>query len=80
MGPSSEHAAERVFEKLEGAARRQLGLELKRLGTLPQDPVTYRSLLLGRSILEVDADASSAQSLRELSRRLTEGALSTPAG
>jgi hypothetical protein len=70
VGASSRAVAREIFSKLERAAGRQLGLDVEDMGELRRDPASFRSLLFGVSVLDVDEEASSAQSLRALSNRL----------
>ncbi len=70
VGASSRAVAREIFSKLERAAGRQLGLDVEDMGELRRDPASFRSLLFGVSVLDVDEEASSAQSLRALSDRL----------
>jgi hypothetical protein len=70
VGAADEESAARLFRRLAGAASRQLGLDLEPLGGLSHDRASFRSLLRGRSVLEVDAESASARSIREVSVRL----------
>jgi hypothetical protein len=69
VGPT-DAAADPQFRQLQGAARRQLGIEVEHLGELRHDSGSFRSLLVGRSVLDLDEDSASARSLRDLGRRL----------
>lgn len=70
IGASGTSAAESLGEQLARAARRQLGLEVALLGNVERDPASYRSLLLGRSVVELDSASGASSSLRALSERL----------
>lgn len=65
-----EGEGDESLARLKGAARRQLGLEIESLGILQRDRESFRSLLFGVSVLELDAEAGSARSLRALGERL----------
>lgn len=71
VGANSGAEAPDTLEKLARAARRQLGLELEDLGELRRGPATFRSLLHGLSVLDVDEEGSTAQSVRDLALRLS---------
>jgi hypothetical protein len=60
-----------LFARLDGAARRQLGVEIENLGSLERGADDFRLLLEGRSALEADPDSSSSRALRQIARRLT---------
>ncbi len=66
--------ADESLARLEGAARRQLGRHIEALGSLQRDRASFRSLLVGISVLELDAESASARSLRALGERLAAGA------
>ena len=70
VGARSAAEAHQTLEKLARAARRQLGLELEELGELRRGPATFRSLLHGLSVLDVDEEGSTARSVRDLCERL----------
>jgi hypothetical protein len=70
LGAADDESATRLYRRLASAASRQLGLRLESLGSLAHDRASFRSLLRGRSVLEVDAEAASSQSVREISMRL----------
>jgi hypothetical protein len=70
IGASGTAEADSLGEQLARAARRQLGLEVSVLGHLARDPASYRSLLLGRSVVELDSASPASSSLRALSERL----------
>jgi hypothetical protein len=72
VGAGDDESAGRVFRRLASAASRQLGLEIEPLGGLSHDRASFRSLLRGRPVLEVDADSASARCVREVSVRLIE--------
>jgi hypothetical protein len=72
VGAATARQARELFMKVQGAARRQLGLEIEDLGEVRRDPASFRSLLRGVSVLDIDEDASSAQSLRAVCRRLVD--------
>ena len=62
-----------VFRKLDGAARRQLGIGLEPLGALPRDRADDRSLLTGVSVLDSEPGAPSALALLRVRERLQDG-------
>jgi hypothetical protein len=70
VGAADESEAGRVFRRLGGAAARQLGIDLEPLGGLAHDRASFRSLLRGRPVLEVDADSASARCVQAVSVRL----------
>lgn len=70
----NERGSEDLLRSLERAARRQLGRTLERLGTLRRDRESFRSLLRGESVLELEARPDSAESLRAVGRALARGA------
>ena len=70
VGARSGAEARDALERLARAARRQLGFELEDLGELRQSPATFRSLLHGLSVLDVDEEGSTARSVRDLALRL----------
>ena len=70
VGARNSVEAHASFEKLARAARRQLGHEIEQLGELHRGPATFRSLLHGVTVLDMDEDGSSARSLRNLCERL----------
>jgi hypothetical protein len=70
IGASDAAEADSLGEQLARAARRQLGLEVAVLGHLERDPASYRSLLLGRSVVELDSSSRASSSLRALAERL----------
>jgi MinD-like ATPase involved in chromosome partitioning or flagellar assembly len=61
--------------RLEKAAARQLGLEVEEVGSVVRDAASYRALLLETPVVQLEPDAASSQSLREIARRV----LRTPA-
>ncbi len=67
--PNSAQAAE-FSARLQAAAWQQLRLEVEDLGELRRDPASFQALLRGIPVLDVDEEASSAQSLRALCARL----------
>jgi len=78
VGADAAQVAAEIFEKLKRAARRQLGLQIENLGEVRRDPASFRSLLYGVSVLDLDEESGSARSLLELCERL--GALASPSG
>jgi hypothetical protein len=72
VGAAARSQARELFLKLQGAARRQLGFDIEDLGELERDPASFRSLLRGVPVLDIDEDAGSARSLRALCERLTD--------
>jgi MinD-like ATPase involved in chromosome partitioning or flagellar assembly len=70
VGAESSADAEVAFRRLRGAAERQLGVSIVPLGELPRDAACSRSLLRGVPIVDLDAEAASARSLRALGARL----------
>ena len=75
-----EGEGDESLARLEGAARRQLGREIEPLGILQRDRESFRSLLFGVSVLELDAESSSARSLRALGERLAPSPTRAGAG
>ncbi len=74
VGATSPAQAQEIFTKLARAARRQLGLEIEDMGELSRGPATFRSLLHGVSVLELDEEGGPARSVRDLAQRLVSGA------
>ncbi len=74
VGAASSTEADAAYQQLRGAAERQFGLRLERLGELPRDAAAGRSLLRGVPIVELDAGAASAQSLAAAGARLAASA------
>ncbi len=72
-GAASSEEAEAVYQQLRGAAQRQLGLRLLRLGALPRDAAAARALLRGVPILELDAGTAAARGLAAAGERLAAG-------
>ncbi len=70
LGAADPNAADLLFRKLAGAARRQLGLELERLGELRRDGACDRSLLHGVSVVDVDAEGDAVKALAALCENL----------
>jgi hypothetical protein len=70
IGLASWREANEVFERLAAECRVRSAVELDLAGQIPRDRSSYRSLLAGRPVLEIDHEAMSARSLEELSRRL----------
>jgi hypothetical protein len=62
--------ADDLLARIEGAARRQLGLRVVRLGDVRRDSASYRSLLLGVSVFDVDPDSALARGIESLGDRL----------
>jgi hypothetical protein len=61
-----------LFARLNGAARRQLGVAIENLGALKRSAEDFRLLLEGRSTLDADPDSASSRALRDVARRLTQ--------
>lgn len=70
IGAAGPEQAETWGEEFARAARRQLGLEVQILGNLERDESSYRSLLHGRSVVELDSASRASISLREVAARL----------
>ena len=70
LGAPDPGTANQLFDKLAGAARRQLGLELERLGELRRDGACDRSLLHGVSVIDVDAEGDAVKALAALCENL----------
>jgi hypothetical protein len=70
VGAESPGVARDLFRKLASAAGRQLGLELEDFGDVERDATSFRSLLRGVPVLDLDAAAGSSRSLESLCRRL----------
>jgi len=67
---SSGEPTATLFQRLHGAAGRQLGVQLEHLGTIERDNADFRSLLAGSSILESDPAAPSALALGRIAQEL----------
>ena len=70
VGAENPGIARDLFRKLASAAGRQLGLELEDFGDVERDAASFRSLLRGVPVLDLDAAAGSSRSLESLCRRL----------
>ena len=70
IGAASADEAEALGGQLARSARRELGLEVQLLGNLHRDEASYRSLLHGRSVVELDSASRASSSLRALAERL----------
>jgi hypothetical protein len=70
VGAANAADAEDLAEQLTRAARRELGLEVRHLAHLERDDASYRSLLHGQSIVDIDSTSRASESLRGLSERL----------
>ncbi len=70
VGSGGGEPPEDLFRKLDGAARRQLGIGLEQLGFLERATADFRSLLTGVSIFDADPEAPSARALLRVCRRL----------
>jgi hypothetical protein len=68
LGAASDAAGAELAARLAGAAERQLGLRVERLGELAFDAAGYRSLLRGESLQSTPG--ASARALRELGAKL----------
>ncbi len=82
VGADDRELATDLYDKLASAARRQLGLRLESFGEIERDAASFRSLLLGVSVLDLDSAAASSRSLESLCRRLAAppgGAAEDPA-
>jgi hypothetical protein len=71
VGAEASAEADVAFRRLRSAAERQLGVSLVSLGELPHDAATFRSLLRGVAVVDLDEQAVSARSLRALGERLS---------
>jgi hypothetical protein len=76
---STEGEGPAVFRKLDGAARRQLGIRLESLGELRRASPDFRALLRGGSVLRDDPEAPSARALLRVRERLGRPAQATNA-
>ena len=76
VGAESREVASDLFRKLASAAKRQLGLELENLGEIERDATSYRALLTGVPVLDLDPAAGSSRSLANVSHLL--GSRRTP--
>jgi len=70
IGAASAEQAESQGEDFAHRARRELGLEIQILGNLERDASSYRALLHGRSVVELDSSSRASISLREVATRL----------
>ncbi len=70
VGAEASAEADVAFRRLRSAAERQLGISLVSLGELPRDAATFRSLLRGVAVVDLDEEAVSARSLHALGERL----------
>ena len=61
---------EPLFRRLQGATRRQLGIEIEYLGTLERTPADFRSLLAGSAVADREPDAASVAALARICERL----------
>ena len=75
IGAVTDADAQQVIGRLQQAAREELGVPVEGLGQLRRDPASFRSLLRGVSIFDLDAQAASARSLEALCRRLHQPAV-----
>ncbi len=71
VGAESREAAADLFRKLSSAAKRQLGVELENFGEIERDATSYRALLAGVPVLDLDPSAGSSRSLTNVSRLLS---------
>jgi len=70
LGARTDAAGAELAARLGGAAERQLGLHVERLGELAFDAAGYRSLLRGEPLQTSASDSASAHALRALGARL----------
>jgi hypothetical protein len=70
VAAESRERANELYRKLASAARRQIGLEIENFGEVQRDSASFRSLLRGVPVLDLDAGAGSSRSLAMLGRRL----------
>ena len=70
VGAESREVAADLFRKLSSAAKRQLGLELENIGEIERDATSYRALLTGVPVLDLDPSAGSSRSLTNVSHLL----------
>lgn len=78
VGAASPESADEQAARLCAAARRQLGLRVESLGSLPRDRASYRSLLHGVPVTALDAEAGSARALRHFCQQLGPSAGASP--
>ncbi len=71
VGAESREVAADLFRKLSRAAKRQLGVELENFGEIERDAASYRALLAGVPVLELDPGAGSSRSLTNVSQLLS---------
>jgi hypothetical protein len=71
VGAAGPLEAEDCGGELARAARRRLGLEVQLLGNLERDAASFRSLLHGRSIVELDSASRASRSLSDVAARLS---------
>ena len=71
VGAESRELAADLFRKLAGAAKRQLRVELENFGEIERDASSYRALLAGVPVLELDPSAGSSRSLTNVSHLLS---------
>jgi hypothetical protein len=71
VGAQTPTAAAELGARLTGAARRQHGIEIERLGELTRDAESYRTLLRGESLHALGEGSETAQSLRTLCQKLS---------
>ena len=70
VGAIRPEEGDALGEQFARSARRELGLEVHVLGNLERDESSYRSLLHGRSVVELDSASRASSSLRALVERL----------
>ncbi|MFQ5514397.1 MAG: hypothetical protein ACE5FG_08140 [Myxococcota bacterium] len=71
VGAHEPRRAREIFARLRAAAQRQLRLEIEDLGALVRDSASFRALLEGVPVLEIDEHARSALSLLSVAEQLT---------
>ena len=71
VAAESREVAADLFRKLARVAKRQLGVELEDFGEIERDMTSYRALLTGVPVLELDPSAASSRSLTNVSRLLS---------
>jgi hypothetical protein len=73
-----EAASARLSSQLAGAASHQLGLEIETLGRIERDDASFRALLHGTSVFDLDAGSRAALTLESLGERLGQWRAGSP--
>jgi hypothetical protein len=79
IGAEAAADADVALRRLRAAAERQLGIAIVPLGELARDTASFRSLLRGVPVVDLDEKAVSARSLRALGERLLRPEAAVPA-